>query len=260
MNKTKIDWVKGTDNKQGYTWNPVTGCLYGCKYCYAKKIANRFGLHQESSSIKVLDEKYVIEDNCIMTGEKTIISSPYPYDFAPTFHRYRLDEPLKKRKGVNIFVCSMADLFADWIPDEWIKEVFETCKRAPQHRYLFLTKNPDRYIDLYEKKLLPYKENIWLGTTVTIPTDEFVFFRDTPYKSFISIEPILEPFGELARGEMPQWVIVGAETGNRKDKVIPKKEWILSIKEQCKGAGVPIFMKESLRELMSDEFIQEFPW
>lgn len=35
MNKTKIDWCDST-------WNPVTGCLHGCEYCYARAIANRF--------------------------------------------------------------------------------------------------------------------------------------------------------------------------------------------------------------------------
>ena len=36
--KTKIDWADAT-------WNPVTGCLHGCEYCYARGIARRFGGH-----------------------------------------------------------------------------------------------------------------------------------------------------------------------------------------------------------------------
>ena len=36
--KTKIDWCDAT-------WNPVTGCMHGCEYCYARKIAERFGYH-----------------------------------------------------------------------------------------------------------------------------------------------------------------------------------------------------------------------
>lgn len=36
MYKTKIDWAETT-------WNPVTGCLHGCEYCYAWRIAERFG-------------------------------------------------------------------------------------------------------------------------------------------------------------------------------------------------------------------------
>lgn len=38
MNKTKIDWCDST-------WNPVTGCLHGCEYCYARGITKRFGCH-----------------------------------------------------------------------------------------------------------------------------------------------------------------------------------------------------------------------
>ena len=34
--KTNIDWCDAT-------WNPVTGCLHGCEYCYARRIAERFG-------------------------------------------------------------------------------------------------------------------------------------------------------------------------------------------------------------------------
>jgi len=35
VNKTKIEW---TD----MTWNPVTGCLHRCPYCYANRQAERF--------------------------------------------------------------------------------------------------------------------------------------------------------------------------------------------------------------------------
>ena len=38
-NKTKIDWCDAT-------WNPVTGCLHDCEYCYARRIAERFGANQ----------------------------------------------------------------------------------------------------------------------------------------------------------------------------------------------------------------------
>ncbi len=165
MNKTKIEWAD-------YTWNPVTGCLHGCEYCYARKIAKRFGLHLETNAVQVLDKKYSYETYCIMTGEKDYISSPYPYDFYPTFHKYRLGEPARKTKGQKIFVCSMADMFGEWVPDEWIKEVFEACEKAPQHRYFFLTKNPSRYWQLHKNGLLPDKNNFWYGATLTHGEDE----------------------------------------------------------------------------------------
>ena len=40
MNRTKIEWCKNPNGTQGYTWNPITGCLNGCSYCYARKLAD----------------------------------------------------------------------------------------------------------------------------------------------------------------------------------------------------------------------------
>lgn len=130
MKKTKIDWADST-------WNPVTGCLHGCEYCYARAIANRFGWHANEPDIN----ERILYEIPVFDGKK----QPYPFDFAPTFHQYRLGEPAAWTKPRTIFVCSMADLFGDWVPDEWIKQVFEACEAAPQHRFLFLTKNPTRF-------------------------------------------------------------------------------------------------------------------
>ena len=58
---------------------------------------------------------------------------------------------------------------------------------------------------------------------------------------------------------MVDWVIVGAETGRRKDKVIPKKEWIETIVNDCKNNGIPLFMKSSLADIWGEPLIQEFP-
>jgi protein gp37 len=251
MNKTKIEWCDRT-------WNPVTGCLHGCEYCYARRIAKRFGLHLETDTIQVLDKKYSYETYCIMTGEKDYISSSYPYDFTPTFHRYRLHEPQRIKKPQNIFVCSMADLFGEWLPDEWIEEVFKACEKAPQHNYLFLTKNLKSYKDI------EYTDNIWLGNTITKQND-FIkeYGRPLNAKRFYSIEPILEPI-RLPLNNIPkknvQWLILGAETGNRKNKVVPKKEWIDSIVGQCRELDIPVFMKDSLVSIVGEEnMLREFP-
>ena len=80
---------------------------------------------------------------------------------------------------------------------------------------------------------------------------------DNPH-TFASIEPIMASFGEIK--EFPEWVIIGAESGNRRGKVIPKKAWVDEIVRQAKQRRIPIFMKESLRGLMGDDFRQEFPW
>lgn len=240
MNKTKIDWCDST-------WNPVTGCLHGCEYCYARGIANRFGFGAYEPNI---DERVLIEP-AVSAGKKV----PYPFNFEPTFHKYRLNE-YQNKKGRNIFVCSMADLFGKWIPDEWIEEVFEACEKAPQHNYLFLTKNPKRYEKILGRYMPP---NMWFGWSQTGPMgNKCDFSTHHSIKIFISIEPLLEPFKEFHIKGV-DWVIIGAETGKRKDKVIPERKWIEDIVNECRKADIPVFMKSSLSDIWGEPLIQEFP-
>lgn len=246
--KTKIDWCDSS-------WNPITGCRHDCPYCYARGIANRFGDHLCDPWKK--DPHDITEP---MRKDGRIV--PYPYDFEPTFHRYKLDEPKQWKKPKNIFVCSMADLFGAWVPDEWIKAVFDACDAAPQHRYLFLTKNPNRYIELAEKDMLPCQH--WYGYSATRENQLWRFHHadECPcINLFVSIEPILGPMQPRFSTHTPaDWVIIGAETGNRKGKVIPEKKWINYILAECEYSGRPIFMKESLRPIMGEDFRQEYPW
>lgn len=240
MQKTKIDWAD-------MTWNPVTGCLHGCEYCYARKIARRFAPKMSDGKPSESGELHTIGNTNI----------PFSWGFDPTFHQYRLSDPQKIKKPQTIFVCSMADLFGKWVPDEWIESVFTACKAAPQHRYLFLTKYPARYRILQSKGALPTEH--WYGTTATVNSE---YFSHSDYRTFVSIEPMLRPVVIDRRPQqiLPDWVIIGAETGNRKDKVIPEMAWIEDVLSDCKFGYVPIFMKESLRSIMGDDFIQEFPW
>ena len=113
MKKTKIEWCDST-------WNPVTGCLHGCEYCYARRITERFG--NKLPDFSVYPKMY---ENCHMVDSK-FTDNPYPHGFEPTFHAYRLDEPARLTKPRNIFVCSMADLFGEWVPDEWIGQTSGT--------------------------------------------------------------------------------------------------------------------------------------
>lgn len=150
------------------------------------------------------------------------------------------------------------------MPDDWIEAVINACLAAPQHRYLFLTKNPARYIHLIANGIIPENQpNFWLGSTATIPEAEFFWCDEA--NTFVSIEPILAPFKDLtdegiAPASKTDWIIVGAETGNRRNKVSPKKAWIDELVECAKATNTPIFMKESLRSLMGSDFKQQFPW
>lgn len=245
MNNTKIEWCDST-------WNPVTGCLHGCEYCYARKMANRFGR-------EVLDRAEESKNglHCLYSR---VESNPYPYLFEPTLHAYRFDEPQKWKKPCTIFVCSMADLFGEWVPDEWIEAVFAACEKAPQHRYLFLTKNPRRYVELARNEKLPRNVNMWYGSTVT--SNEMKAFSSLNCNTFVSIEPLLAPVNLCdASCINPNWVIIGAETGNRKNKTAPQNEWIDNIATYCGLCKIPIFLKDSLIHIVGEKNMRrEFPW
>lgn len=275
--KTKIDWCDAT-------WNPVTGCLHGCEYCYARRIAERFG-----GGGNPIDYMSVVNGTGIYVCNHQIFKdngakASYPFDFAPTFHRYRLDIPAHWTKPRTIFVCSMADLFGEWVPDSWIKEVFAACEKAPQHRYLFLTKNPKRLCNMATAHSirkwnakhpdrpaketeefqnvtpLPVHDNWWFGCSLD-NKNALRFQGGYTWHTFTSIEPIME-FMNMGLGSFgdDKWTIIGAETGNRRGKVTPKREWVYNILEAANITGVKVFMKESLRELMGADFRQEFPW
>lgn len=251
MEKTKIEWCDST-------WNPVTGCYYGCPYCYGRRIAHRFSFGDETVGNNYIRKTRCL-DNPIVDANGRRIAFPYGYE--PVFHRYRLGE-YRNKKPRTVFVCSMADLFGDWVSDSWIEEVFRACSEAPQHRYLFLTKNPQRYVELGMEGKLPQRDNMWYGTTVPTPDTEF-FWADG-YNTFISVEPLSEDFGE-AGGHISRkcvkWVIVGAETGNRKDRTVPKKEWVDGIVGMCGKENIPLFFKNSMIKIMGDEnMLREFPW
>ena len=278
--KTKIDWCDST-------WNPVTGCLHGCEYCYARKIANRFGGYPSDEKLHELDVPQMISHRNDEGGWNPWYKCAYPFSFSPTFCRYKLDEPQKWKKPRNIFVCSMADLFGDWVPDEWITEVFRACDAAPQHRFLFLTKNPGRYCHLERAGIMPKGDNFWFGATFDhsnwpghdgpheIPGRPTTFalhgkmvhdagdfyYPAYPEKNrFVSFEPLLYDIGAHIGSTGAQWHIIGAETGNRKGKVATQREWVEHIVEYSDKNHIPVFMKESLRGLMGDDFRQEFPW
>lgn len=224
ITKTKIDWCD-------YTWNPVWGCRYACKYCYARKIAKRF--------YKNVFGKHNTDDY---------------YNFEPAWIESNFNKDFPKNPSI-IFVNSMSDI-AYW-QDDWMEKVLLKIKKYPQHHFLFSTRSPQGY-DQYK-----FPSNCWLGITITNQkqmydfTSEFCdYLWPEKYNFFFSLEPILEP---IIISTTPDWIIIGAETGNRKEKVIPKKKWINNIVTDSKEYKTPVFMKESLREIMGADFIQKFP-
>lgn len=147
------------------------------------------------------------------------------------------------------------------VPTSWIVEVLDACRKAPQHRYLFLTKNPARYLELDHLALLPHESNFWYGSTVAnMDAVGMYVMQGVNINSFWSMEPLLGPVDMAAAEGLPEWVILGAETGNRPDKVVPAREWVDNIVAFCEENEISVFFKDNLRKHFPDLPASAFPW
>ena len=233
--KNKIDWCDATIN-------PVVGCKNNCEYCYARRLNDRF--------------KWI------------------PDFSKPQFYPERLKE-FEGKKPMSIFVNSMSDV-AEW-DNEQITGLLFAITKNHQHNYIALSKN----MAWFELKLSlmtigrPYitdliqqaKPSLYLGYTGTCVGSMARCRNYSPftehYNYFLNIEPIQTNMNlclgtTLIKNEnLPKAVIVGAETGNRKGKVIPEKAWIDDIVKQADKLKIRVFMKESLRKIMGEDFRQD---
>ena len=263
MNRSGIEWCD-------HTWNPITGCLHGCPYCYARKMSVRFSGDIKRNKAAVNDYRlqqtpdgknlYILDQAMLSETGNSLV---YPFGFEPTLHRYRFNTLEKLKMGNNIFVGAMADKFGEWVPDEWISEIFGICQKYPIHNYLFLTKNPKRYWELEDKGMLPAARNMWYGFSYTNNDSEGWASKYGDKNNFVSVEPLLEDlrlFDEHILCPAGKWVIIGAETGRNKTKIIPKNEWIDKILKHCDKFQIPVFMKDSLIPIVGEKNMRrEFP-
>lgn len=210
MNRTSIEWVRNPDGSPGFTYNPVTGCETGCSWCYARRIARRFGK---------------------TTAERA---------FRPQFHPDRLDEPLRRKKPSGIFVGSMCDLFGDWVPRGLLIEVLRVTWEASNHTFMFLTKNPKRY------RSFKFPRNAWLGFTAV---DQDAYNAGSIHMSrmahnmtFVSIEPMLSPV--RLETYAPSWVIVGPLSGPGAKQ--PNRRWVQNLIADARRSDVSVFLKDKL--------------
>ena len=155
-----------------------------------------------------------------------------------------------------IFMNSMSDV-AHW-QSEWVREVFEKIKKNKQHKYIFLTKSGhQRCYGLHfgERELWAECDNkcdnVFIGLSVTKQSE----FPCGKKYEFLSVEPILEKIDIPDNYNISciKQIIIGAETGKRKGKVIPKKEWIDSLCQQADAYGIKVFMKDSLIPIVGEE-------
>ncbi|MFQ6095701.1 MAG: DUF5131 family protein [Candidatus Bathyarchaeia archaeon] len=181
------------------TWNPITGCLHECTYCWARRYSRRL------ASMGV---------------------EPYKtHMFRPAFAEWRLKQRL--RKGRFIFVSDMGDMWGEWVPKGWIEKVLKTLRSNSNCRFLFLTKNPARYHEFEGR----FTQNMMLGATIETNRDYGLTRAPSPrerYKAMknlerrhkaIVVEPILDfdrEFTDWMREISPEVVYIGYDNyGNR---------------------------------------------
>ena len=235
MNRTAIEYLD-------YTWNPVTGCIpvsAGCEHCWARREHERgiFG-KQGFSEIQL--------------------------------HILRLDEPLRRKKPARIGVCFMGDLFHEQVPDKFIDQVFAVTVRCSQDVFLILTKRPQRMMDYFSgypdsprTRFLAAEAygharteiewplpNVWLCVSVedqATAEERIPLLLQTPATvRWISIEPMLgpvkfDPVCDITGTLGIDWVVVGGESGPGARPVHP--DWVRSVRDQCRAAGVPFYFK-----------------
>ena len=203
------------------TINCVYGCPNGCKYCYGNVMNKRFHFCKDWK--------------------------------VPEWKPEHLKDFYSK-KPKSIFIDSMSDI-GTW-QQEWFNAVAKAINDNPHHRYIALTKRFYRLVDLLNCADYGTVKNLYIGTSVTTQAQAKYTIFDLwgGHLDFFSIEPILEPI-ELS--VIPKTLIIGAETGNRKGKVIPQKEWIDRLVKQADKHNCIVFMKESLRKIMDDDFRQD---
>jgi protein gp37 len=114
MGDTKIQWADKV-------WNPVRGCSPasgGCDHCYAAANARRF--------------------------EPALVNAKGEFNGTVRCLPERLEQPMHWREPKVVFACSMADVFNEEVPYDFIDKVFAVMALCPQHTFQVLTKRPER--------------------------------------------------------------------------------------------------------------------
>ncbi len=224
-----IEWAR-------WSWNPITGCLHNCAYCYARDIANRF-YPQGFEPVLIPDR----------------LSAPANTN-PPNFGKF--SNSVDRTGWRNVFTCSMADLFGKWVPQDWIEAVLEQVRNNPQWTFLFLTKFPIRMAEF------EYPSNVWLGTSVdyqwAVERAEKAFrkIKDSGFMGicWLSCEPMMErlTFSSL---DMFDWVVIGGSSkSTQTPEFKPPREWVNELEEQARKHGVKFYEKSNLLER-----IREYP-
>lgn len=222
-----MDWEKGAQYWDK-CWNPVIGCKpvsEGCRNCYAKRIAERFGLvknfNEELHYTKTKPPKsgvVFVGDMCDVFEERHKVSDI----------RWWLGM-LNDVDCVNLVLTKRP---------ERMKKVVSEYSELSDADWIFYGMTAENQKELI-RRVVPFSEAIWDKT------------------SWLSAEPLLGPLDLMATAQIENehnegygceiikafdWVVVGAESGPYRRPC--NLEWVESVVEQCQSAGVPVFVKQ----------------
>ncbi len=236
----------------GETWNPLIGCTRAgpgreCVKCYAEREA--LGIVRKSAA-RGIETPYAavvheVGGEAWWTGE-VVRNTDAAFRKLRRFRHHADQAERGEVPRLRIFVNSMSDLFHERAVDSGLtRAAVDEMLANPGHDYQILTKRPEVAADYYASDpRLHDHPDIWLGVSVGIADAKgrVDVLRAIPAaRRFLSLEPLLEPLGDLDLSGI-DWVIAGGESGPRARACDP--DWLREIRDRCAAAGAPFFLKQ----------------
>lgn len=233
-NYTEISWATRT-------WNVQTGCEWvspECDFCYARDDAARLQAINRANG----HDCYQHDANDGSPG------------FGVELHPERLADPLRWRQPARIFCNSMGDLLHRDVPPTFLQKVLDVIRATPEHRYLLLTKRPQRLREL-EQLARGFTPNLFVGTSIGM--NKYAWRADHlrelgTENVWLSVEPLLEPLADLNLSGM-NWIVVGGESATNRHRVGKQsgrdfKPLVLDhardLRDRCHRLGIPFYFKQ----------------
>jgi len=254
-------------------WVGCNKCSPGCANCWAPREVPRFHADMQDVIERGSDNLLTWTGNIQFNGQAWDILS----------ERARRWQSKRKLKPIVWFVCVRSDFFHDTISPgdvDWALDLMGACTGDV---FLILTKRPQNIANkMFEattsnpcRELVggDYLPNVLLGVTIENQekADERVMALRTSGwmgRIWLSTEPMLEeiqlrqcnPALKDIHNRRPfSFVVVGGESGSNARPMNP--DWARRIRDDCKAAGVPFFMKQmSGKQPIPDDLnIREWP-
>src|SRR5262249_49171195 len=225
----------------------------GCTNCYAAQVAgtktwpyaNSAGVH---NGVTVVKGTRRIFNGEVTAAPEFHTSWTWPLTWSGAKH-----PKLGPGKPSLIFVGDMADLFYKR-PNEIIDRVCATIVLS-DHIGLLLTKRTRRMAAYFAAQspltVRRWQRQLLLGFSAERQCEFNLRWQDmrglaeAGWMTFVSLAPLIAPVGLpddfLARG---RWVIVAGEQGRLRDCRDMDPNMARNVRDQCKKAGIPFFMKQ----------------